>query len=266
MQPGLLDRWMMANKALPGFGEKKYQIFQLFLKVQNYIYLCTTNQTNKTMNTLKNHIILYDAECPMCKVYTKAFALTGMLDANGRAPYQDMPAIACPIVDQQRAVNEIALVNKTTGEVKYGIESLFTIIGHSFPIFKPLFSFKPFIWLMRKLYAFISYNRKVIIPAAQNTATIQPTFRLDYRIAYLLFTAALISRLLTPRELQIGLGAILFQGIFILLYAPAKKWDYLGNMMTIALAGAILLTTGYPQVVITLMLLENIRRMKLLLR
>ena len=220
------------------------------------------------MNTLKNHIILYDAECPMCKVYTKAFALTGMLDADGRAPYQNMPAIACPIVDQQKAVNEIALVNKTTGEVKYGIDSLFTIIAHSFPIFKPLFTFPPFIGLMRKVYAFISYNRKVIIPAAQNTATIQPTFRLDYRIAYILFTAAIIGYALTPRESQICFGAIGLQGIFILLYAPVKKWDYLGNMMTIALVGALFLTiaTGYSQAVITLMLLENIRRMRLLLR
>ena len=63
------------------------------------------------MKTLKDHVILYDAECPMCKVYTHAFTTSGMLDKTGRAPYQQIPESACPVVDRQRAVNEIALVN-----------------------------------------------------------------------------------------------------------------------------------------------------------
>src|ERR1700759_1782821 len=133
------------------------------------------------MKTLQNHVILYDAECPMCKVYTHAFTTTGMLDSQGRAPYQDMPEFACPIVDRQRAVNEIALVDKTTGEVRYGIDSLFAVIGNSCPILNPLFKNKPFSWIMRKLYAFISYNRKVIIPAPKgHNHAIQPTFKLHY--------------------------------------------------------------------------------------
>lgn len=77
------------------------------------------------MKTLKYHIILYDAECPMCKMYTKGFVNSGMLDNTGRAPYQEMPSMVCPYVDQQRAINEIALVNTQTGEVDYGIKSLF---------------------------------------------------------------------------------------------------------------------------------------------
>src|ERR1700761_5494244 len=117
------------------------------------------------MKTLKDHLILYDAECPMCKVYTQAFTSTGMLDNDGRAPYQNLKGFFCPTVDRKRAVNEIALVNTKTGEVTYGIDSLFKVIGNACPIFKPLFACKPFGTAMRKLYAFISYNRKVIIPA-----------------------------------------------------------------------------------------------------
>ena len=150
------------------------------------------------MKTLKDHIILYDAECPMCKLYTNAFTKTGMLDNNGRASYQQMPEAACPYVDRQRAVNEIALVNTKTGEVNYGIHSVFKVIANSFPVFKPLFSFGPFTWLMSKLYAFISYNRRVIIPTDINQATgIQPTFKLRYRIAYLIFTWAVVGFILT---------------------------------------------------------------------
>ena len=141
------------------------------------------------MKTLKDHLILYDAECPMCNLYTQAFTSTGMLDDDGRAPYQNLKTFSCPTVDRKRAVNEIALVNIKTGEVSYGIDSLFKVIGNACPLFKPLFKSQPFAWAMRKLYAFISYNRKVIIPAPKTAnPTLQPDFSLRHRIAWLVFT------------------------------------------------------------------------------
>lgn len=245
------------------------------------------------MKTLKNHIILYDADCPMCTLYTNAFTKTGMLDANGRAPYQEMAT--CPYVDMRRAVNEIALVNTETGEVDYGVRSLFKVIGNSAPVFKPLFAFKPFVWLMSKVYAFVSYNRRVIVPADIIGCELPPAFRLRYRIAYLLFSWLIVgfiltryANLLTPfvpfgnhyREYAICGGQILFQGIIVSFYAPAKRWDYLGNMMTISLAGALALLPieimnhfvhfwpivypAYFMLIAGLMLLEHIRRAKLL--
>ncbi len=247
------------------------------------------------MKTLHNHIILYDADCPMCKVYTRAFTHTGMLDANGRASYQDMPEAACVLVDRQRAVNEIALVNTHTGEVSYGIESLFKVIGNAVPVFKPLFGWAPFVWLMRKVYAFISYNRRVIIPAPHAQSGIQPTFRLNYRVAYLLFAWLVTSYILTNyaarlvpivplgnsyREYVICGMQVVIQGIVVAFYRPFKRWDYLGNMMTISMAGAILLSVagligqfiGLSPIAYTicfmavagLMFLEHIRRSKLL--
>lgn len=77
------------------------------------------------MKTLKNHLILFDEECPMCRMYTSAFVSTGLLDKAGRAAYQEMSAQACPMVDRQRAADEIALVNQETGEVTYGIDDHF---------------------------------------------------------------------------------------------------------------------------------------------
>ena len=260
------------------------------------------------MNTLKNHTILYDAECPMCKVYTRAFTSTGMLDNNGRTPYQEVlnretsqtangPAAenqaedqpTCPLIDRQRAVNEIALINKTTGEVTYGIDSLFKVIANAFPIFSPLFKNKTFRWTMRKLYAFISYNRKVIIPAPNTTTqTLQPTFNLRYRIAYLITTVIAAAFILTHyskllpfpgnsyREYLICAGQLPFQGLIISAYAPKKRWDYLGNMMTISFAGSLLLlpmlvlhpgpatATAWFLFTAALMLIEHIRRTKLL--
>ncbi|QKJ32177.1 DUF393 domain-containing protein [Mucilaginibacter mali] len=247
------------------------------------------------MKTLAGYTILYDAECPMCDIYSRAFIATGMLDKNGRAPYQQVLAGACPLVDRQRAVNEIALVNTQTGEVNYGIKSLFKVIGNAFPVFGPLFGFRPFIWLMSKVYAFISYNRKVIIPAKVDENAIQPTFSLFYRLLYLALTSLTVGFILTHyaghlsplvaigkpyREYMICSGQVLFQGIIVSLYKPAKRWDYLGNMMSISFGGALLLlpmlllgkfVAVAPFInmlwflaVAGLMFLEHIRRTKLL--
>lgn len=248
------------------------------------------------MKTLKNHLILFDADCPMCKLYTKTFITTGILEPDGRAAYQTLDNNICPMVDRQRAVNEIALMNKETGEVIYGINSLFKIFSAAMPYLKPVFNFSPFIWLMSKIYAFISYNRRVIIPVAENKDFhYQPTFRLNYRIAYLIFTWAVTAYVLTVyanlligvvpkgniyRECLICGGQIFFQGAIISFLAPGKKWDYLGNMMTISFAGALLLSIGlllatwlgyhpmlytfYFMLIAGLMMLEHIRRSKLL--
>ena len=210
------------------------------------------------MKTLKNHMILLDNECPMCRVYTQAFVQSGMLEREGRAAYQSGLETVCPVIDRQRAVNEIALVNTQNGEVTYGVESLFKVIGNACPVFGPLFRFRPFAWLMSKVYAFISYNRRVIIPAGKGEETFayQPTFKLHYRIAWLLFTwlatgsiltayAHLLIRVIPPggplREYFICGGQMIFQGVIISTFAREKMWNYLGNMMTISFGGSLLL-------------------------
>ena len=248
------------------------------------------------MKTLRNHLILFDEECPMCRMYTHAFVSTGLLEQGGRAAYQDLSAQACPMVDRQRAANEIALVNQETGEVTYGIESLFKIVALVMPFFGPLFKFKPFIWIMSKVYAFIAYNRRVIVPpSTEERFQFQPTFKLHYRMVYLVFTWAVTSYILSNytslmngmlpmgnayREYLVCGGQIIFQGVVITVVSRQKTWAYLGNMMTISFAGALLLlpallaSTWLPLNpifyvlwflgVAGLMLLEHIRRSKLL--
>ncbi len=249
------------------------------------------------MKTLQNHIILFDEECPMCKVYTKALVNTGMLDADGRESYQNAPENVCPLIDRQRAANEIALIDRETGEVTYGIKSLFKVIGTSFPIFRPLFSFQPFVWLMSKIYAFIAFNRRVIVPPSHmaDKLSLQPTLKVHYRVAWLIFTWFCAGSILSAyayllvgivplgnqwREYLICGGQIAVQGIVISIIAKDKFWSYLGNMMTISFAGSLLLLLPlalshwwhhqpvfyaiYFLSVAWMMLLEHIRRMKLL--
>jgi predicted DCC family thiol-disulfide oxidoreductase YuxK len=248
------------------------------------------------MKALNNHLILFDADCPMCRAYTNTFVSAGILNKQGRMAYQELTPEACPIVDRQRAANEIALVNQTTGQVTYGIESLFKIFAAAAPLLKPLFTFKPFIWLMSKIYAFISYNRRVIMPSpASDNYAFQPAFKLSYRIAYLLFTWAVTAYILTRyihlmhgllpqgtayREYLVCGGQMFFQGFIISFIAKDKFWNYLGNMMTISFGGALLLIPGlllghwfnitplfyvlYFMAVAGLMFLEHIRRTHLL--
>ncbi|AYL98340.1 DCC1-like thiol-disulfide oxidoreductase family protein [Mucilaginibacter celer] len=247
------------------------------------------------MKALKNHVILFDAECPMCRVYTNAFVKTGMLDQGGRTAYQSEQATTCPVYDRRRAVNEIALINLENGEVTYGVKSLFKILANAWPLFAPLFSFNPFVWLMSKVYAFISYNRRVIIPAAETGFEYQPTFKLHYRLLYLLFTWFCTGFILSAyahllvgmvplgnpyREYVICGGQIIFQGAAICSFDRRNLWTYLGNMMTISFAGSLLLLIGllishfvqlhalvytlYFMAVAGLMFLEHVRRTKLL--
>ena len=249
------------------------------------------------MKTLKKHTILYDEVCAMCNAYTNVFVKAGMLNKDGREPYQNMSGNYAAKIDTTRAVNEIALVNGETGEVEYGVRSLFLIIGNALPFLKPLFHFRAFEWVIDKFCKFISYNRRVIMPSGKERvgSMNDPSFNLQYRIAYLVFTwftTAFIlynySRLLAGivpasnfyREILICGGQIFWQLIFVSFTGKNKIWDYLGTMMTISFAGGLLLLIGigvsaffspapivfasYFIIIAALMLLEHIRRTKVL--
>lgn len=251
------------------------------------------------MKTLKDHVILYDAVCPMCDLYTHGFVKAGMLDKTGRLPYQNTPANLACTVDQKRSVNEIALVHIPTGKAYYGVESLMKILGHSLPIFRPLFQCKPFVKIADKLYKFISFNRRVIVPPKKEEVrdpSLEPAFHTKYRIAYLIFTWVLTSFILYKysirlnailpqsnayREFLVCGGQVIWQLAAVRKLGREKSWNYLGNMMTISFAGALalflimilgkafLLYNAFVYaslfgLVVGLMFLEHIRRVKLL--
>lgn len=251
------------------------------------------------METLEDHTILYDEDCPMCRLYTGTFVRTKMLDKDGRVAYQRMPENLQCLVDRQRAVNEIALVNRKTGKVEYGVRSLFLILQNRFPMLKSLFHSDLFFFLADKAYKFISYNRRVIVPSGsykQSRVFDEPAMHRGYRFTYLfvawLLTALILfgysSRLapLLPgsnvyREFLVCGGQILWQWVFVHLIDRRKSLDYLGNLMTISLAGAflLLLVQGVAGVIgithayfylaaflgiVALMFAEHIRRTRLL--
>ncbi|MES2484791.1 MAG: hypothetical protein V4581_02430 [Bacteroidota bacterium] len=210
------------------------------------------------MKTLNNQTLLYDSGCPLCSVYTTGFIKAGMLDAHGRKPFESLTDSEKQFVDVRRACNEIALIDNKNNTVTYGIDSLLKVVGHSFPIIEKVGKIMPIHWLLKKLYSFISYNRKAIIPNTKSTTGIAclPDFNYRYRIAYLIFTGLatalvlfgyshLISLYAPAKpfyaELLIAFLQIPFQWMFVYKLSKQEAINYFGNVMTVSLFGSLLL-------------------------
>ena len=210
------------------------------------------------MKTLNNHTLLYDKDCPVCTIYTSGFIKTNMLDNQGRKPFELISIEEKNYIDIERAKNEIALVDNENKKVYYGIESLLKVIGNSFPWMEKVGNLKPINYLLKKLYKFISYNRKVIAPSKIiNESYIQciPSFNIKYRFLYIFFAtlftaiilfeyAELIARLPKAnlgRELILAVGQIGFQYLFIQKISKQKQLNYIGNLVTVSVMGSLFL-------------------------
>ncbi|GAA5083736.1 hypothetical protein GCM10023210_02730 [Chryseobacterium ginsengisoli] len=244
------------------------------------------------MKTLNNHTLIYDNECPMCNIYSKGFIKTGMLDESGREAFTELSFKNKNLIDFNRAKNEIALVDHEKNEVIYGLDSLLLIIGNSFPTLEKIARIQPLYWFFKKLYSFVSYNRKQIIPSKKDSTeeACVPDFNLKYRLAYIafvvIFSGFVLSIFSTKlglglnqnfwREFAICIGQIVWQTVFLKSYLKDKIWDYLGNMMTVSLIGTLLLIPAlflnlnpissiiYFGIVVFIMFLEHLRRCKIL--
>lgn len=244
------------------------------------------------MKTLQNHKLLIDADCPMCRLYGNAFENKGLIERGTCSPYQTVDLSISDLVDMNRAKNEIAFVNIENNEVVYGLEAFKVILSNAFPSLEIILNLKLINWFGRKLYRFVSTNRKVIIPAKSLGNDCTPTLNVKYRIVYILFIAVFSSLTIYNysasinqmmgwksniyRELIMCFGQIIWQAIFLGKMLKNKLWDYLGNMMTVSLMGTLLLLPllffnispiihlGYFMMVVGIMLLEHLRRCKIL--
>jgi hypothetical protein len=249
------------------------------------------------MKTLPNQTLLYDEDCPLCRVYTKGFITAGMLDENGKKPYCQLSNDEQTFVDIKRASNEIALVDTKNKTVIYGIDSLLKVIGHSFPWMEKIGTLQPIYFLLQKLYKFISFNRKVIIPSKINPEIkLQciPDFNIKYRWVYIAFATIITTFTLfyfseiiptlpktnISRELLLAVGQMLFQTLFLFKKDKKTILNYLGNLMTVSLMGSIILipllilntiitipeliVLGWFGITVGLMFLEHARRIKIL--
>lgn len=249
------------------------------------------------MKTLNSHTLLYDEDCPMCNIYTSGFIKSKMLDSNGRKPFPKITATEQNYIDVERAKNEIALVDNLNKKVFYGIDGLLKVIGNSFPIVEKIGNFKPVNFLLKKLYKFISYNRKVIAPSTVKTTDTfhcVPLFNIKYRTLYIVFSTLLTAVILWQyskmivflptatflREVLLAVGQIGFQYIFIRQYSIQQQFNYLGNLVTVSIIGSLLLLPillvnqfiilnpyfilAWFGLTVSVMILEHYRRVKIL--
>jgi len=249
------------------------------------------------MKTLENQTLLYDENCPLCSLYTTGFVKSGMLDENGRKSYCQLSDEEQSYVDLKRAPNEIALVNNVTKTVTYGIDSLIKVVGFSFPLIERIATIKPVNFILKKMYSFVSYNRKVIIPGntkEENKLQCTPDFNHKYRFFFIGFALTIttfilfgFSNLITSlpktnilREVILAFGQLVFQSLFLLKLDQKTIINYAGNVMTVSLMGSLLLVPilildqfinlpqfivlGWLGITVFIMFAEHFRRIKIL--
>lgn len=211
------------------------------------------------MKTLEKHTLIYDEDCPLCNAYTGAFIKHKWLDSEGRSSYQQVSQDLECRIDMQRSRSEVALIDKQTNQVFYGIDAMMRVIGNKIPLLQPLFRQRWFYWFMKRVYFFISYNRKVIAavkPSHTAARGCTPAFSFEYRLAYLLFgwlftlwiwtiyarsLKTIIPQVSAASLLWIFAGQIALQGILMGISRPKKTMEYLGNVTTVSLIGSLLL-------------------------
>lgn len=249
------------------------------------------------MKTLENQTLLYDEDCPLCSLYTTGFVKSGMLDENGRKSYCHLSEEEQKFVDLKRAPNEIALVDNKTKTVTYGIDSLIKVVGFSFPLIEKIATINPIHYILRKMYSFVSYNRKVIIPGnvkEENKLQCTPDFNYKYRFLFIAFALTITTFILFGystlipslpktsifREVALAFGQIVFQSLFLLKFDKQTIMNYAGNLMTVSLMGSLTLVPilllnqfinlpetlvlGWFAITVLIMFAEHFRRIKVL--
>lgn len=140
--------------------------------------------------------IIYDPECPLCEAYTSAFVKLGLIRGEERISFgelQNQEFISR--IDMKRKGNEIPLVDHEGGETLYGADALLWIIGRRWPRFAGFFRKQPVYFLVKHVYALISYNRRVILARkyCSGKFSCAPEFHRGYRLAFLLVAAIIAS-------------------------------------------------------------------------
>ncbi|MEM7657768.1 MAG: hypothetical protein AAF399_16675 [Bacteroidota bacterium] len=203
------------------------------------------------MTTLQDQLIIFDDQCPMCQLYTREFVRQGILQPENRRGFSEVEVEEMEELDVDRSRHEIPLVDQATGEVRYGLEALFFLLGERWSWMKPIFRLKAIQWLLYPLYQLITYNRRLMAgtQASGEGFDCAPDFHLGWRLTYLgLSWGAVVA-------LMVGLVPQLFTTLPILgliwLVAGAKiallgflqarsNWDHHGNLSSSWLVGMLL--------------------------
>lgn len=201
---------------------------------------------------MNNKIIIYDDNCPLCAAYTSVFVKTGFIDREGRKDFSNISPELLAMIDVHKSVNEIPLVDIKNNKVWYGIDALLEILGQKYPYIKTIGKVQPINWLLKKLYNFISYNRRGIVAASKKDGfDCAPDFNVRYRLLFLIVFLLFNTWMLFPLQeyvlnksvfdsniLKLQVLHFIFVSINVGIGASLNKRDgleYLGQVNMIAL-------------------------------
>ena len=209
---------------------------------------------------MKNRLLIYDDNCPLCQWYSAQFVKFGFLNKAGRVPFSSLEEKYLQRIDFDKSRNEIPLLDTETGEVIYGIDALLEILNSKIPLIKSIGKIKPMHWFLTKVYKFVSYNRKVIVAVRCGAGAIDcaPDFNYFYRTLFMFLFLVVNTLLLFPLhkiilsplpfyhisiwQLQAGhLALVTMNCLLSLRFTWQKMFDYLGQINMLALLTSLLL-------------------------
>lgn len=210
---------------------------------------------------MKTQYLLYDDDCFLCKGYTGLFIRYGFLPASQRIPYQN--AVQSPDFDfdPEKAKTRIALVSSGGEPTTYGLESLLRVLGNRWPILAKIGLFPPVYWVFNHLYLFISYNRKIISPAAcKGACDCVPAFHPFWRWLFIVLAAWIVNGIMFSffnqhlGDVMKPVGAytdLFYFGIqlavqLVVFYALRQRdvVTYVGHLTFVSLVAALLILFG----------------------
>ena len=106
---------------------------------------------------------LYDDCCPLCRGYTAVFTGLGWAD---RAPFSQVDDATLDDLDLDRARHYIPLHDPTTGQVRYGMDGILSVVGESVPLLERVGRWRPVRAGLEAMYWMITYNRRHIVAGA----------------------------------------------------------------------------------------------------
>jgi hypothetical protein len=209
---------------------------------------------------MKNKILIYDDNCPLCSWYSGLFVKFGLLTTDGRKAFSTLETSLLNKVDFEIAKNEIPLLDTNSGDVLYGIDALLELLGQKFPLLKKAGNIKPVNWMLKRLYKLVSYNRKLIVAKKCGAGSIDCTPDMNYLYRTLFMAISLIFNTLllfplytivlsklsyfnhTIFELQIAhFGLVLINCLLTLSFQKDKAFEYIGQVNMLALIAILLL-------------------------
>ncbi|QHT69920.1 hypothetical protein GXP67_26380 [Rhodocytophaga rosea] len=219
------------------------------------------------MISLPNKAIIYDDQCPACKLYTTGFVKWGLLEQNNRIPFTKIiDSDKVSQLDLQHSRHHIPLIDLTGGETLYGLDALVFLLSQKIPFLKTLLRIKPIYSFFSGFYNIISYNRRIIIPVHTPASGFDcaPDFSLRYRLYFIALAVSIASVItyafgdsLSHFSLS-GIGGmdmlciagtgwvlqILMALCVTLPFQPRQRINYIAHLGVIMIMGVFILLPG----------------------